>query len=290
MVNYFTMNKMASSEQHVAPWNNYHEKLLKRWSQICKTYAIMHSLSAQHYSKWHKRLGIPVVILGGITASSIFSSNSDDSKIWVYINGSLSLLMTGLAGVSSFLGTSEKTNKHQIASFKYTKISMDIDTVLSFSKEYREVSAHEFVSKKNAEMMEIRENAPEVLAWILNHYLKKFDKSLVNIKSSINNNNTSRNVLEKLPSRKNSFARNLPSGMIDEPDQPVMFLSSTTDESSVSQQIDKSPNVTNTPLKKLRDLVSKSKLDKVENPKTDDNTMYNASLQLNLGNLSDSDS
>ena len=53
-------------------WNNYHEYLLKKWAQTSKTYAIMHSLSAQYYSTWHKRLGIPIVILGGVTASSIF--------------------------------------------------------------------------------------------------------------------------------------------------------------------------------------------------------------------------
>ena len=60
-------------------WNRYHEQLLKKWSQISKTYSIMHSLCATYYSNWHKRLGIPVVIIGGITASSIFSSNKNDS-------------------------------------------------------------------------------------------------------------------------------------------------------------------------------------------------------------------
>ena len=168
-------------------WNKYHENLLKKWAQTSKTYAIMHSLCARHYSNLHKWLGIPAVIIGGATASSIFSSNKEDSEIWTYINGSLTLFVSALAGVSSFLGTSEKTTKHQNASFKYTKISLDIDALLSFGRNERSSSPQEFIHEKKLKMLEIRENVPEILPWIMNKYLKKFDKSLTNIKSSVNN-------------------------------------------------------------------------------------------------------
>ena len=170
-------------------WNKYHENLLKKWAQMSKTYSIMHSLCARHYATWHKRLGIPVVIIGGATASSIFSSNKEDSEVWTYINGSLTLIVSALAGLSSFLGTSEKTIKHQNASFKYTKISMDIDALLSFGRNERSSTPQEFIHEKKMEMLEIRENVPEILPWIMNEYLKRFDKSLTNIKSSVNNKN-----------------------------------------------------------------------------------------------------
>jgi hypothetical protein len=170
----------------VNSWNRYHEQLLKRWSQISKTYSIMHSLCATYYSNWHKRLGIPVVIIGGITASSIFSSNKQDSEAWTYINGGLALFVAALSGISSFIGTAEKTNKHQNASFKYTKIAMDIDTMLSFGRHERTQTPQEFIQEKKSNMLDIRENVPEVLTWVMNDYLKKFDKTLTDTKSKVN--------------------------------------------------------------------------------------------------------
>lgn len=181
------INKYMEKEDNIR-WDQYHEKLLKKWAEICKTYSIMHTLCAQYYSKWHKRLGIPVVIIGGVTASSIFSSNKENSDVWIYINGSLALLVAGLAGVSNFLGTSEKTIKHQTASFKYSKIGMDIDAVLCFSRKERKESGQEYILKKKLEMLEIRENVPEVLPWVISHYINKHKSLTNNIKSTANNN------------------------------------------------------------------------------------------------------
>ena len=127
-------------------WDKYHEKLIRKWAEMSKTYSIMHSLSAQYYSTWHKRLGVPVVLLGGIAASSIFSNNHnnpEDTEFWNYINGGITLAMTGLAGISNFLSLEEKTSIHQNASFKYSKISLDIDTLLSFNRNQRNTSPEE---------------------------------------------------------------------------------------------------------------------------------------------------
>ena len=44
----------------------------------------------------------------------------------------------------------------------------------------------EFIQEKKADMLEIRENVPEVLPWVMNNYLEKFDKSLVDTNSKIN--------------------------------------------------------------------------------------------------------
>jgi hypothetical protein len=165
----------------------------------------MHSLCAQYYANWHKRLGIPVVIIGGATASSIFSSNKENSQIWTYINGSLALLVAALAGVSSFIGTAEKTTKHQNASFKYTKISLDIDALLSFGRHERSYTPQEFIQTKKAEMLEIRENVPEVLPWVMNDYLKKFDKSLTDIKCKVNKQSVYIEPSYSLPHRLNTY-------------------------------------------------------------------------------------
>jgi hypothetical protein len=169
-------------------WNKYHEHLLKKWSQMSKTYSIMHSLCAQYYSKWNRRLGIPVVILGAVTASSIFGNTHTENSSYInYINGSLALFVTALSGINNFLGTSEKQVKHQTASFKYTSISMEIDTLLSFIRSDRSIGPQEFIREQKSRILEVRENVHEVLPWIMSEYLNKYDKSLTNVNSNINN-------------------------------------------------------------------------------------------------------
>jgi len=167
-------------------WNKYHENLLKKWAQMCKTYSIMHTLSAARYSAWDRRLGIPVVILGAATSTLIFGSSSDTTGVMRYINGTLALIVTALAGVSRFINTGEKTVKHKAVSFKYTSIAMNIDTILSFPRSERAESPQEFISSIKSNILEVRENAPEVLMSIMNNYLRKYDKTLTNVKSNVN--------------------------------------------------------------------------------------------------------
>lgn len=68
--------------------DKYMENGLKKWSSTAKTYSIMHSISAQYYSTWNKRLGVPVILLGAAASSSIFttSSKNDTVNIWSYIS------------------------------------------------------------------------------------------------------------------------------------------------------------------------------------------------------------
>ena len=221
-------------------WNRYHEQLLKKWAQMSKTYSIMHSLCAQYYANWHKRLGIPVVIIGGITASSIFSSNKQSSEAWTYINGGLALFVAALSGVSSFIGTAEKTNKHQNASFKYTKISMDIDTMLSFGRHERTQTPQEFIQEKKSEMLEIRENVPEVLTWVMNDYLNKFDKTLTDTKSRVNK--TQNYIEPKLRydedgSERGSSSLGTASTRVQEEAQTGEILSDFADKTSTKIQV-----------------------------------------------------
>lgn len=175
----------------MASYSKYHESLLKKWSEMSKTYSIMHSLCAEYYSDINKKLGIPVIILGGITASSIFSSTNVHEEYldwWVYVNGGMALIVTALAGVQNFLGTQEKTLQHQNAAFKYTKIALDIDTLLSFKRDERQISPQEFISTSKTAILEIRENVPAVLPWVMADYLNKFDKTIISTRSKVNKN------------------------------------------------------------------------------------------------------
>ena len=172
-------------------WNEYHEKLLKKWSSMAKTYSIMHTETSYYYNKWNNRLSVPVILIGAITASSIFtnSGNSVDefeNTLWTYINGSLALIMTGLTGVNTFLGTSDKQTKHTTAAFSYTKISMDIDSVISFPREYRKEDPREFIKSVKLTILEIRKHVPNPPHHIISSYIKRLDKSITNTTTDVN--------------------------------------------------------------------------------------------------------
>lgn len=169
-------------------WNRYQENILKKWSSMAKTYSTMHSISSEYYSKLDKRLGIPVILLGAAASSSIFTTNSqnDDKNIWTYINGGMVLIMTGISGIAKFLGTNEKQAKHTAASFKYTHISMDIDTLLSFPRSDRTEQPRQFINDIKLSILEVREHAPDLPTWLVSDYIKKLDKSLVNTQTKVN--------------------------------------------------------------------------------------------------------
>jgi hypothetical protein len=170
-------------------WNKYQENILKKWSSMSKTYSTMHSIAAQYYSTWDKRLGIPVILLGAAAASSIFTSTNtktDTNNIWAYINGGMVLLMTGISGISKFLGTHEKQAKHTSASFKYTHISMNIDALLSFPRTDREEQPRQFINNIKIAILEVREHSPDLPTGLVSDYIKKLDKSLTNTQTKVN--------------------------------------------------------------------------------------------------------
>jgi hypothetical protein len=179
-------------------WNRYHEKLIQHWSRQCKTYSIMHTLTAQYYSVLDRRLGMPVVILGALTASTIFSTSQgqDVYSYMKYINGCMVLLMTTLTGITRFLGTHEKQQKHTSAAFKYTAIAMNVDTTLSFPRNERKEIPIEMLNSVKSNILEIREHAPDLPTWVLSDCIKTLDKSIVNTKTRVNEYGSTKNMLK----------------------------------------------------------------------------------------------
>jgi hypothetical protein len=173
-------------------WNKFQENILKKWSAMAKTYSTMHSISAQYYSKLDKYLVIPVILLGAAASSSIFTTSSDSidksNAIWSYINGGMVLLMTGISSISKFIDTNEKQAKHTSASFKYTNIAMNIDTLLSFPRADRVEDPRLFINETKTSILEVREHAPNIHTWVIDSYIKKIDKSLTNTHTKINRN------------------------------------------------------------------------------------------------------
>jgi hypothetical protein len=167
-------------------WTKHHEKLLKKWGETSKTLAIMHTLSSGHFARRDRRLGIPVVLLGAVTASSIFASANHTTEIVTYINGGLALITTGLTGLARFLNYSELKNSHNMSSNRYQSIAMEIDTILSFPRTERSRCPHEAIDDIRKSINDVRDHSPEVVSWLLEEYLEGYNKSLMRIRSEVN--------------------------------------------------------------------------------------------------------
>ena len=220
-------------------WNKYQENLLKKWSEMSKTYSIMHSITARYYAKWEKIFGIPAVLLGSGTASSIFTTASEHMPLWSYINGGMTLFITAIIGLSNFLGTHEKQVKHTNAAFKYTAISMNIDTVLSFPRSQRAEEPTQLLNQMKLTILEIREHTPDIPTWVINNYIKKLDKVITDTRTKVNRKDD------------NSFLTLQTLQDINKP--PSQHSDSSPDENKPpSQHSDSSPNE-NTPPKSSDD-------------------------------------
>lgn len=182
-------------------WNTFHEDLLSTWSSTSKTYNIMHTIASEYYHKIDNYLNFPLILLGALTTSSIFAtvpaSFSNYSHMWTYINGGLTLTMTILSGFSKSFGINEKIVKHSSTAFKYTQIAMDIDSILSEPSQDRKVSPTMFIEKMKKEILDTRKYSPNIPSDILNKFIQKLDKNLVNVKTTANtkNNIQKRNFL-----------------------------------------------------------------------------------------------
>ena len=81
---------------------------------------------------WAYRLGIPVVILSGITGASIFSTLEQQTGLKFKIAlGITSILVTIFAGLQTFLRFPERAAEHMKVSSKLGSIRREIEQLLN---------------------------------------------------------------------------------------------------------------------------------------------------------------
>lgn len=106
--------------------------LLNQWHTALRTFHIQHILAAKHNEKMHKRLGVPVVILGAVVGTSVFANLESNPETWVKILiGSLSVTSAVLAALQTFMGFSDLAEKHKNASTKYGMLRRELEQFMA---------------------------------------------------------------------------------------------------------------------------------------------------------------
>ena len=87
-----------------------------------------HYLSADHFGAKKYWLGIPTVVLSTLVGTSVFATLQKQPEPWLQITlGLASVAAALLASLQTFLGYSDRAEKHRIAGAKYGALGRELE-------------------------------------------------------------------------------------------------------------------------------------------------------------------
>jgi len=127
-------------------WDDSFELLLEKYCDECAIREQLHRNSFYYYSRWNNILQLPIIILSAVSGSLQFLSQSftEFEKIIITCTGSLSVLVSLISAVSTYLKFGESKKIHENATNSWLALYHIIRFQLSLKRELRE-EANEFV-------------------------------------------------------------------------------------------------------------------------------------------------
>jgi len=104
------------------------EQVLDDWYTRVAVTQRAHYLSADHFGAKKYWLGIPAVVLSTLVGTSVFATVQKQPELWLQITvGLASVVAALLASLQTFLGYSERAEKHRIAGAKYGALGRELE-------------------------------------------------------------------------------------------------------------------------------------------------------------------
>lgn len=126
-----------------------------------------HHVAANGWSNRHLWLGMPTVIISALVGAATFSQYAKDYPALGVIAGLLSIIVTVLSGITTFLNPNEKENAHLNAAHGFDKINNDarlfwsVDCWQEASDAVLTSQLKELVDRKN----ELNSSSPQIPDW-----------------------------------------------------------------------------------------------------------------------------
>lgn len=126
-----------------------------------------HHVAASGWSNRHLWLGMPTVIISALVGAATFSQYAKDYPALGVIAGLLSIIVTVLSGITTFLNPNEKENAHLNAAHGFDKINNDarlfwsVDCWQEASDAVLTSQLKELVDRKN----ELNSSSPQIPDW-----------------------------------------------------------------------------------------------------------------------------
>jgi len=107
-----------------------------KWYQRAATTAHGHYRAALRYSRLHYWFGFPTVVLATVVGTSVFATLQAKPELWWQLTvGVMSIAAAILSALQSFLGYSDKAEKHRAAGAKYNAVGRQLELWLSLPQE-----------------------------------------------------------------------------------------------------------------------------------------------------------
>jgi hypothetical protein len=104
--------------------------VLNDWYERVAATQRAHYRSADHFARKSYWLGIPVIALTTLVGTSVFATLQKQPAPWLQITvGLASVAAAILASLQTFLGYSERAEKHRVAGAKYGALGRELETL-----------------------------------------------------------------------------------------------------------------------------------------------------------------
>jgi len=142
--------------------------LLETWYKRAEACHRCHYLASHRYSRYNYMIGIPTILFTTIVGTSVFASLSTDSRsvVATVIIGFVSIMAAILSSLQTFLGFSERSDRHRDAGIKYGTIGRKMELFLN---EFAIPTGQEAVALKK-ELDEIAAASPKIPLDILKSF------------------------------------------------------------------------------------------------------------------------
>jgi hypothetical protein len=111
-------------------------ELLRRWLIRVRESQFAHYEAASILQKMNYAFGVPVVIISTIVGTSVFASLTNAENIdssWKISIGMVSVLAAVLSGLQTFLGFSDRSQRHRVVAARYGIIRRELEEVTAIN-------------------------------------------------------------------------------------------------------------------------------------------------------------
>ena len=151
------------------------DKLITGWFERARDNQLTHDECGTRLSRWHYRLGIPIIVLMTAVAAAIFYSLgrlelSDPIKMGIGIASGAAAV---LACLQTFLSLSQRADQHRLARDRYGALRRSLEILKTFSPS-DPIELRRAITDIQRQMDRLAETSPTVPA----RWKKQIDKEL----------------------------------------------------------------------------------------------------------------
>ena len=146
--------------------------LLEEWHIGIRISVVAHYGAAKMYEGYHRRLGWPLVVVSAIAGTAVVASMNDSQETWQKLMSvGLSMTVTVLASLQTFLRYSELAEKHKVTATELNNLRRQVEQTLAFVPAPGAVAKNDMDAIR-AKWDELSKNAPPIPSKLYNQSQK----------------------------------------------------------------------------------------------------------------------